>query len=218
MADPFTGASWSMGYGIDTAPPAPIRRPDGTEIEQPGNGRTWWDEQLAPASDLGLDASRWHASDTAETRFWGASGLHEERVVSLRLPRYLERRGGDDITEEIMVNVEARATRRELGRWVIEDPAKWFRGRRAWALNRPPFHTGELGFDEHAVSWAWDCSEGVSALRDALVPILPSIRDILDTQPGAIVTDNGVSTWIPFDDIDSRLPALLSSASTLARK
>lgn len=206
-----------MGYGIETPMPAPMRRPDGTEIEQPGNGRTWWDKHLAPASEVGLTSSQWYASDADETRFWGTAGLHEGRVVSIRVPRYLERRGGDEISEEVMVNIEARVTRSELGSWVIEDPAKWFRGRRAWALNRPSFETGESWFDDQAVSWAWDCSEGVAALRGALTPILPSIRKLLDAQPGVIVTDAGISTWIPFDEIGVRLPALLSSASDLAR-
>lgn len=204
-----------MGYGADMAPPPSIRRPDGSEVDQPGNDRTWWDDRLSAATALGLTDPQVHATGPDQVRFWGASALHEGRPISIRLPRYLERRGGDDITDEIMVTVSARALPVPLGIWVIESPAKWFRGRRAWALNRPAFTTGDPSFDVEAAAWAWDCSEGPDALRTALAPLLPTIRQILDTQPGAIVTDSGVATWIRFDDIDDRLPAVLRSASRL---
>jgi hypothetical protein len=216
MTSPFSGASWSMGYGAEMAPPPPIHRPDGTEIDQPANDRSWWEALLAPATDLGLTDLDLRSTKPDRQRFWGAAGLHEGRVVAVRLPRFLERRGGDDITEEIMVTVAARALPVRLGIWVVEAPAKWFRGRRAWALNRPSFTTGDRSFDADMVSWAWDCSEGADALRSALVPVLPTMRMILETQPGATVTDSGVATWIPLDDAGTRLPSLLESASRLA--
>jgi len=205
-----------MGYGAEMAPPPPIRRPDGSEVEQPGNDRPWWDNRLATATALGLTDLHVHATKPGQPRFWGATGLHEGRPVSIRLPRYLERRGGDDIADEIMVTVSARALPMTLGIWVIESPAKWFRGRRAWALNRPAFATGDPSFDAETAAWAWDCSEGVDALRSAFAPLLPTIRQILDSQPGSIITDAGVGTWMPFDEVDDRLPSLLRSAGTLA--
>lgn len=208
-----------MGYGIEMAPPPSIRRADGSEIEQPGNERDWWEETLATSHDAGLADLEVLATSPGGVRFWGATGVHEGRSVSLRLPRFLERRSGDEINDELMVNVEARALDPALGIWVMESPAKWFRGRRAWALNRPPFATGDAAFDAYATSWAWDCSMTPDALRAALAPILPIIRTILDTQPGAIVTDSGISTWMPFDDVPDRLPALLTvSAELVASK
>lgn len=216
MAGSFSTASWSMGYGQEMAPPPPMRRPDGTEIEQPGNEQAWWDALLATATDVGLTDVRLRSTRPGQPRFWGAACVHEERGVAVRLPRYLERRGADEVTEEALVAVSARALPVPLGIWVIESPAKWFRGRRAWALNRPTFTTGDPSFDADMVSWAWDCSEGSDALRSSLAPVLPTIRVILETQPGATVTDSGIGTWIPFDDIDSRLPLLLQSASELA--
>lgn len=204
-----------MGYGVEMAPPPPLRRPDGTEVEQPGNDRSWWEDRLSSATALGLTNLELRAIKPDQPRFWGAVGTYDDRLVAARMPRFLERRGGDDIAEEIMVTVSARALPVTLGIWVIETPAKWFRGRRAWALNRPSFTTGDPAFDADMVSWAWDCSEGSDALRSALAPILPTIRTILETQPGATVTDSGVATWIPFDDVDGRLPALLESAKSL---
>jgi len=205
-----------MGYGVEMAPPPPLRRPDGSEVEQPGNDEAWWDARLATAARVGLTDVRLRATKPGQQRFWGVTALHQGRIVAARLPRYLERRGGDGITEEIMVTVAARALPVPLGIWVIESPAKWFRGRRAWALNRPTFTTGDPSFDADMVSWAWDCSEGPDALRSALAPLLPTIRSLLETQPGATVTDSGVGTWIPLDEVDDRLPALLTSASKLA--
>ncbi len=205
-----------MGYGAEMAPPPPIRRPDGSEVQQPGNDRAWWDDRLSAATALGLTDLRVHTTKPDQACFWGVSALHEGRPVSIRLPRYLERRGGDAITDEIMVTVSARALPVSLGIWIIESPAKWFRGRRAWAFNRPAFVTGVLSFDAETAAWAWDCSEGPDALRAALAPLLPTIRQILDTQPGAIVTDSGIGTWIPVDDVDDRLPTLLESARRLA--
>lgn len=216
MTAQFTGASWSMGYGVEMAPPPPMRRPDGSEIEQPGNDRRWWETRLATATDVGLTDIELRSTTPGQARFWGVTGLHEGRIVAARLPRFLERRGGDDISDEVMVTVAARALPVPLGIWVIESPAKWFRGRRAWALNRPTFTTGEPSFDADMVSWAWDCSEGPDALRAALGPILPTIRSILETQPGATVTDSGIGTWIPLSESDGRLPSLLTSASKLA--
>ncbi|MGB9359353.1 MAG: hypothetical protein WCC01_12430 [Acidimicrobiia bacterium] len=205
-----------MGYGVEMAPPPPMRRPDGSEIEQPGNDRRWWETRLATATDVGLTDIELRSTTPGQARFWGVTGLHEGRIVAARLPRFLERRGGDDISDEVMVTVAARALPVPLGIWVIESPAKWFRGRRAWALNRPTFTTGEPSFDADMVSWAWDCSEGPDALRAALGPILPTIRSILETQPGATVTDSGIGTWIPLSESDGRLPSLLTSASKLA--
>ena len=204
-----------MGYGVEMAPPPPLRRPDGTEVEQPGNDRSWWEDRLSSATDLGLTSLELHATKPDRPRFWGAVGTSDDRIVAARMPRYLERRGGDDTPEEWMVTVSARALPVPLGSSVIESPSKWVRGRRAWALNRPSFTTGDPSFDADMVSWAWDCSEGPDALRSALAPILPTIRTILEAQPGATVTDSGVATWIPFDDVDSRLPPLLESARSL---
>ena len=205
-----------MGYGVEMAPPPPLRRPDGTEIEQPGNDRSWWEDRLSSATDLGLTNLELRATKPNQPRYWGAVGTYDDRVVAARMPRFLERRGGDDIDEEIMVTVSARALPVPLGIWVIESPAKWFRGRRAWALNRPSFTTGDPSFDAATVSWAWDCSEGPNGLRSALTPVLPTIRSTLETQPGATVTDAGIATWIPFEAVDDRLPALLESARSLA--
>ncbi len=52
--------------------------------------------------------------------------------------------------------------------------------------------------------------------RTPLALLLPAIRSLLETQPGATVTDSGIGTWIPFDEVDDRLPALLTSTRTLA--
>ena len=215
MGAQFSSASWSMGYGIEMAPPPPIRRADGSEIEQPGNDSTWWDGLLATSYQAGLGDLQLFATTPEAVRFWGAAGAHEGRPVSLRLPRFLERRGADEISDEVMVSIEARALAPDLGIWVIESPAKWFRGRRAWALNRPPFTTGDAPFDAYATSWAWDCSKTPEALRAALAPLLATIRTILGTQPGAIVTDSGVSTWLPVGEVGTRLPALLAAAAEL---
>lgn len=201
-----------MGSGIGMAPP-PIRRADGSEIEPPGNDRTWWDEVLASSHEAGLADLQLFATTSAEVRFRGAIGTHEGRSVSLRPPRLLEGRAGDDVINEPTVSVEARALDPALGTWVMESPAKWFRGRRAWALNRPPFTTGDASFDACAASWAWGCSITPAALQAALNPLLPTIRTNLEAQPGAIVTGSGISTWVPFEDAPRRLPLLLFAAA-----
>ena len=210
MGDPFAGASWSMGYTQPDTSVPPIRYLDESGFEGPGNDRSWWNAQLEPAISAGLRDLEWNPSDAEGTRYWGVSGAYVGRSVSIRIPRLLEHRGGGLVTDETLVAIESRLTPPRLGSWVIEAPPKWFRRRRGWALNRPKFSIGESWFDEQAGCWAWDCADGPHALRDALVPVLPLIREILDAHPGVIVTDTMISTWIPDKEIPKLLPALLS--------
>lgn len=215
MSDPFNTANWSMGYTQPSARPAPVGRVAGPTFEIPGLGRPWWEEHLASSISAGLGDLRWFAPDVAGSDYVAVSGMYDGRVVSIRLANGFEGRGGEVITDEVMTNVEFRSTPRELGLWVLESPPKWFRRRRAWALNRPPFSTGDPWFDEHAGCWAWDCTQGAEALRAALASRLPAIREILDTQPGAIITNTTISTWIPHAGMAERLPKLLSTARSL---
>jgi len=210
VGDPYAGASWSMGYTqpLDGAPP--IRAADGGSFEVPGNGRPWWESHLDTSISAGLGDLRWYLSEIDGTRYWGVSGLFADRSVTIRIPRLLEHRDGLPVADEVMVVVEYGLTPPRLGSWVIEAPPKWFRGRRGWALNRSRFQTGDPWFDEHAGCWAWDCADGAQALREALAPLLPVVREILDVYPGAIISNASVATWIPYAEMPERLPRLLS--------
>ncbi len=199
-----------MGYWQPVATTAPTRPRDDQGYEVPGNDCSWWDAQLDPAVTLGLSELEWHPSDTDEAHFWGVSGTYADKAVGFRIPRLLEHRDGTLVDDEIMVVIELRLTPPRLGSWVIEAPSKWFRKRRGWALNRPKFATGDPWFDQEAGSWAWGCADGPQALRDALAPALPRIRELLDGNPGAIVTESTISAWIPVPEIPDRLPRLLS--------
>lgn len=215
MSDPFTTADWSMGYTQPSARPTTVRRVDGSAIEMPGFARSWWEHKLESSVAAGLADLRWFAPEGVGSDYIAVSGVYHGRVVSVRLANGFEGRGGEAITDEVMTSVEVRPTPPELGLWVLEAPPKWFRRRRAWALNRPPFSTGDPWFDEHAGCWAWDCSQGTEALRVALAPRLPAIREILDAQPGAIITNTTISTWIPHAEMVERLPKLLALARSL---
>ncbi len=199
-----------MGYTQSDATAAPIRSIDDTDFEVPGSDRSWWGAQLDTAIGIGLRDLEWHPADPDGTLYWGVSGAYAGRSVSIRLPRLLEHRDGTLVADEIMVVIEADLIPRRLGSWVIESPPKWFRKRRGWALNRPKFSTGDSWFDQHAGCWAWDCADGPDALREALAPTLPMIREILNAHPGAIVTETMISTWIPVTGTRERLPDLLS--------
>jgi hypothetical protein len=211
VGNPFTTAGWSMGYTPSLETAAPIRSINDGDFEVPGNDRSWWDAQLDTSISAGLGDLRWHLSDVEGVRYWGVDGVCAGRSVSIRVPRLLEHRDGEPIADEVMVVVESRLTLPRLGSWVIESPTKWFRGRRAWALNRPKFGTEDPWFDEHAGCWAWDCGDGPQALREALAPVLPVIREALDAHPGVIITDTAISTWIPYTEIPDRLPEFLSA-------
>lgn len=217
MGDPFTGASWSMGYTQPDIRAAPTRSTDDGNFEAPGNDPSWWNEQLDAAIGIGLRDLEWHASNPDGTQYWGVSGVFAGRSVSIRVPRLLEHRDGGLVTDELMVVVETDLTPPLLGSWVIESPPKWFRKRRGWALNRPRFSTGDPWFNQHAGCWAWDCADGPDALRDSLAPALPTIRKILDAHPGAIVTEATISAWIPIAEVPDRLPALLSAVGSRSR-
>ncbi len=210
MGDPFTGASWSMGYTQPDTTTPPVRSIDDSGFEVPGNDRSWWNTQLEAAISTGLQDLEWHPSDPDGTLYWGVSGAYVGRSVSIRVPRLLEHRDGTLVADEIMVVVGTDLTPPRLGSWVIESPPKWFRKRRGWALNRPKFSTGDPWFNQHAGCWAWDCADGPDALRDALAPALPMIREILDAHPGAIVTETTISTWIPITETRKRLSILLT--------
>jgi hypothetical protein len=201
-----------MGYTQPPARQGSVRRVDGPTIEIPGLTRAWWEEHLGSSVAAGFGDLRWFAPDGVGSEYVAVAGVYHGRMVSIRLPNGFEGRGGEAIGEEVMTNVEVRPTPPELGLWVMEAPPKWFRRRRAWALNRPPFSTGDPWFDEHAGCWAWDTTQGAEALRAALMPSLPTIREILDTQPGAIVTNTTISAWIPHAEMSERLPRLLSLA------
>lgn len=211
VGDPFTGASWSMGYTQPDTTSAPIRSIDGSGLEVPGNDRSWWCTRLDAAIEIGLRDLEWRSSDPDGTLYRGVSGAYAGKSVSIRLPRLLEHRDGTLVTDEIKVDIEADLMPPRLGSWVIESPPKWFRRRRGWALNRPKFSTGDPWFNQHAGCWAWDCADGPQALRNALAPALPMIREILDAHPGAIVTETTISAWIPFTEVSERLPRLLSA-------
>ena len=200
-----------MGYTQPATTTTPTRSIGDCGFEAPGIEQSWWDAQLDSVITAGLQDLEWHASGIDGDHYWGVSGTYADRSVSIRIPRLLEHRDGTPVTDEIMVVVEARLTPPRLGSWVIESPTKWFRGRRGWALNRPKFTTGDPWFDQHAGCWAWDCADGPQALRDALAPTLPLIREILDAHPGAIVNDSATSTWIAFPEIPERLQELLSA-------
>lgn len=204
-----------MGYTPSTTSGAPIRRLEDSGLEMPGRGRQWWEAQLASSVDMGLAGLQWHAVGPGGDRYWGVVGAYAGMAVSIRLPRPLERRGEHAIVDEALAVVEAGVTQPTLGRWVIESPPKWFRGRRAWALNRPPFATGDPWLDEHAGCWAWDCARGPQALRDELAAMLPAVKGLLRSQPGAIVTDSAVSVWIPHSDMPMRMPDLLETTRLL---
>lgn len=216
MGDPFTAAAWSMGYGTTPAERPPIRHLDDSKLEMSSRDGSWWGLHLTSSVSVGLVDMQLLPTVPGGSRYWGATGSHAGRSVSIRLPRPLERRDGDAIVDEVLVAVETHATHQSLGRWVVESPPKWFRGRRAWALNRPPFVTGDSWFDEHAGCWAWDCAAGSEALRDALTPLLPAIRRLLDTQSGVIVTDSAASVWIPDPELSLRLPNLLEQTRRLS--
>lgn len=211
MGDPFTAASWSMGYTPSGAPAPPTRSNEDGDFEVRGNDRSWWAARLEPAFSIGLRDLEWHPSDDGDTTYWGVRGTYGGGSVSARIPRLLEHRDGTAVSDEIMVVADCHITPLRLGSWVIESPPKWFRKRRGWALNRPKFSTGDPWFDKEAGCWAWDCSDGPDALRSALVPALPAIREILDAHPGAIVTEATISTWIPDTEVRERLPRLLSA-------
>jgi hypothetical protein len=199
-----------MGYTQPDTTAAPIRSiDDDGGFEVPGNDRSWWNAHLDAAIGIGLQDLEWHHSDPDGALYWGVSGTYAGRPVSIRLPRLLEHRDGTLVADEIMVVVESDLTQPRLGSWVIESPPKWFRKRRGWALNRPKFSTGDPWFNQHAGCWAWDCADGPDALRDALTPALPMIREILDAHPGAIVTETMISTWIPITEAPERLAGLL---------
>ena len=215
MSDPFTTAPFSMGYTSPQRARAPVRRIAGPALETPGNDRQWWEAHLASSVSAGLGDLEWYPSDDDGIRYWGVVGQHDGRSVSIRLARSLEHRGSETVTDEVMTNVELRVTPPRLGLWVLESPPKWFRGRRAWALNRPPFSTGDPWFDEHAGCWAWDCTKGPEALRDALAPLLPALRGLLDTHPGAIITNTTISVWIPYTEVPERLSRLLAMAQLI---
>ena len=212
MPDPYTGASWSMGYTQPLDRASPIRATDDDRFEVPGNDRSWWESHLDTAVSAGLGDLQWYVSDVEGTRYWGVSGLFADRSVTIRIPRLLEHRDGSPVADEVMVVIEYGQTPPRLGSWVIEAPSKWFRGRRGWALNRPKFQTGDPWFDQHAGCWAWDCADGAEALRDALTPLLPVIREILDAHPGAIISNTSIATWIPYTEMPDRLPGLLSAS------
>jgi len=57
---------------------------------------------------------------------------------------------------------------------------------------------------------------GPQALRDELAVMLPAVRDLLRSQPGAIVTDSAVSVWIPDSDMPMRMPELLETTRLLS--
>lgn len=210
MGDPYAGASWSMGYSqrLDGRPP--IRADDGGGFEVPGNDRSWWESHLNTAISAGLGDLQWYPSETDEIHYWGVSGVFADRSVMVRIPRLLEHRDGLPVADEVMVVVEYGLTLPRLGSWVIEAPSKWFRGRRGWALNRPKLQTGDPWFDEHAGCWAWDCADGAPALRDALTPLLPMIREVLDAHPGAVISNAAIATWIPYSEMPTRLPKFLA--------
>lgn len=216
MSRQFTTADWSMGYTSPVGGPGTARRFDGSAVEIPGNDQPWWEAHLASSISAGLGDLRWYAADGDGTLRYGVWGLYEGGSVSIRLSTGFERRETERITDEVLANVQVRVTPLRLGLWVVESPPKWFRGRRAWALNRPPFSTGDPWFDEHAGCWAWDCSEGPEALRTALAPALPVVREVLESQPGAIVTNNTISAWIRHTEMPDRLPRLLSLAQSFA--
>jgi hypothetical protein len=199
-----------MGYTQPFEATARIRSIDDQGLEVPGNETSWWNDQLEAAISVGFRDLEWHPSDDGGIHYWGVSGVCAEKSVSIRIPRLLEHRDGELVADEVMVVVEFRVTLPRLGSWVIEAPSKWFRKRRGWALNRPKFATGDPWFDDQAGCWAWDCADGAQALRDALAPALPRIREILNDHPGAIVTESTISTWIPIAEIPDRLPRLLS--------
>lgn len=183
----------------------------------PGRDQSWWEDLLDPSMQDGLSVLHWHTSDDSASLFWSVSATDANRGVSIRLPRPLERDGSDHITESLMVNIETRPTPAGLGSWVIESPPKWFRRRRAWALNRPPFVTGDPWFDEQAGCWAWDCGEGVGALRRTLAPLLPVVRDIIEHHPGVTVTDASVNAWLPWAEAPERLSSLLVATRSLSQ-
>jgi hypothetical protein len=216
MGNPFTTAAWSMGYTSPLQTPPPVGRARGPEVENPAQDQQWWEQNLAPSVSAGLGDLEWVPADDTGTRHQSVFGVHRGRSVAIRLPRGLERRGSEMIENEVMATVEVPVTPQPLGLWVVESPPKWFRGRRAWALNRPPFKTGDPWFDEQAGCWAWDCTAGSDALRDALAPALPALREILETQPGAIITNTTISAWIPHTEMPERLPKLLAMAQSLA--
>ena len=199
-----------MGYTPDVGTPVPTRSIDDGSIKVPGRDHSWWIEHLDPAITAGLGDLRWSLSEINGSQSWGMTGRYTDRRVSIRIPRLLEHRDGVPVADEFMVDVEFRLTPPRLGSWVIESPSKWFRGRRGWALNRPKFATGDPWFDQHAGCWAWDCADGPQALRDALVPMLPLIREILGAHPGVIISNTTISMWIPCNEIRDRLPKLLS--------
>lgn len=203
-----------MGYTQSDTTTPPVRSIGDGGFEVPGNDRSWWNTQLDAAIGIGLQDLEWRPSDPDGSLYWGVSGAYVGRSVSIRIPRLLEHRDGTLVADEIMVVVETDLTPPRLGSWVIESPPKWFRKRRGWALNRPKFSTGDPWFNQHAGCWAWDCADGPDALRDALAPALPMIREILDAHPGAIVTETTISTWIPVTEAPERLPALLSMVSS----
>jgi hypothetical protein len=215
MGDPFTAASWSMGYTQPSESTAPSRSAEDRGFEGPGKDRSWWTTQLDSAISIGITDLEWHPSDAEGSLYWGVSGVYVGRAVSIRIPRLLEHRDGALVVDETMVVIDANLTPPRLGSWVIESPPKWFRKRRGWALNRPKFSTGDVWFNQQAGCWAWDCADGPQALRDAMAPALPMIRGILDAHPGAIVTETMISTWIPDSEIPERLPELLSVVRSL---
>jgi hypothetical protein len=218
VSDAFTTAAWSMGYTRSAPMRSPVRGFDGSVVETLGHDQPWWEAHLTSSVSIGLGGLEWLGTVARRDRYWGVSGTYADRSVSIRLPRHLERRGSETITDEVMATVEVRVTPRRLGLWVIESPPKWFRGRRAWAMNRPPLTIGDPWFDEHAGSWAWDCTEGPEALSDALVPVLPALHQVLDTQPGAIITNSAIIAWIPCTQLSVRLPDLLGMTRTLDRR
>ncbi|MFV9671711.1 MAG: hypothetical protein ACNYZH_00675 [Acidimicrobiia bacterium] len=217
MGDPFTAASWSMGYTQLATTAPPIRSIDDGDYEVPGKDRSWWTARLEPAISTGLRDLEWHPSEDGDTTYWGVRGTYGGGSVSARVPRLLEHRDGTPVSDEIMVIADCHITPSRLGSWVIESPPKWFRRRRGWALNRPKFSTGDPWFDKEAGCWAWDCADGPDALCDALVPALPTIREILDAHPGAIITEATISTWIPDEEVSERLPRLLSAVRSPSR-
>ena len=142
-------ADWSMGYTPSReAPAAAVRRPDGADIPVPGNNRDWWEAQLATSVAFGLGLLDWYPVDGDGARYWGVYGMYSGRPVGIRLARPFERRASESIADEVLTAVEVPVTPLHLGLWVIEAPPKWFRGRRAWALNRPSFSTGDPWFDD----------------------------------------------------------------------
>ncbi len=207
-----------MGYTQPAITAPPIRSIDDGDYEVPGNGRSWWTARLEPAISTGLRDLEWHRSGDGDSTYWGVRGTYGGGSVTARIPRLLEHRDGTPVSDEIMVVTECHITPLRLGSWVIESPPKWFRRRRGWALNRPKFSTGDSWFDMEAGCWAWDCADGPDALRDALVPALPAIRQILDAHPGAIVTETSISAWIPDVEVRERLPRLLSAVRGPSRE